>query len=47
VRGKKGFAAAIITVQEGNASEQETLLPEPADRLGFDVGKIFLVDGKG
>ena len=37
----------MITVEERNACERETLPPEPANGLGFGVGKIVLVDGKG
>jgi hypothetical protein len=47
LEGEEAFTAAMIAIEEGDASERETLLPEPADGLEFGVGKILLVDGEG
>jgi hypothetical protein len=47
VESEEAFPTAMITVEESNAGERETLLPEPANRLGQGFGEVGLGDGKG
>jgi hypothetical protein len=47
LQGKESFAAAMIAIEESDASEWETVLPEPADGSGRGLDERFLVDGEG
>ena len=44
---EKGFSRIVIAVEERNACERETFLPEPANGAGTGSCEFFLVDGKG
>jgi hypothetical protein len=41
------FAAAVIAVEEREAVEGETILPEPIDGSGSGLDETALVDGEG
>jgi hypothetical protein len=41
------FATAVIAVEERQAVEGETILPEPADGSGSGPDEMALVDGEG
>ncbi len=47
LEGEEGFAAAVVAVEQGDASEGKTFLPEPADGLGLGLGETLVVNGKG
>jgi hypothetical protein len=47
LKGEEGFAAVVVSVEEGDACHGETLLPKPADGLGQGIRERVFVDGKG
>ena len=47
LQSQKRFAAAVIAVEESDAREWETLLPEPANWLSWGKLESVLIDGKG
>ena len=47
LEGQQAFATAVVAVEDCDTSDGETFVPEPANGLGFSVGEIVLVDGKG
>jgi hypothetical protein len=47
LEGHEAFAAGVITIEERETSQRESLLPEPADGLGAGLSEIVLVDGEG
>jgi len=47
LQSEEGFATAVIAIQERNAGEGETVLPEPGDRSGRGSREGMFVDAKG
>jgi len=47
LQSEEGFATAVIAIQERNAGEGETVLPEPDDRFGWGSRQSLFIDRKG
>ncbi len=47
LEGKQAFAQAVVAVEQGDAAQRETLLPEPGDGLGGEWGEVVLIVGEG
>jgi hypothetical protein len=46
LESEEAFTTAVVAVQDGDTGQGKTLLPEPADGLGFGFGEIFSIDGE-